>query len=140
MITTNDDLGTIISRLDRKLHEAPAQRLQAEELTPSQAMILHYIQKQPQPISQKQIEDWSGKSHPTVNGLLSRLQHKGFISINVDPADRRQRLITPSRKAERLNDDITAIFKHHDQTITGQLSEAELLQLKQLLIKVFESL
>ena len=96
MLTSDNDLGLIISKLARKLHEAPGERLQKEELTPSQAMILRYLQSQNQPVSQRQIEQWSEKSHPTVNGLLSRLQSKGFIDITVDPLDRRQRLITPT--------------------------------------------
>ncbi|MBQ6654300.1 MAG: MarR family transcriptional regulator [Erysipelotrichaceae bacterium] len=140
MLTTDNDLGLIVSKLARKLHEAPGERLQKEELTPSQAMILRYIQSQDQPVSQRQIEQWSEKSHPTVNGLLSRLQLKGFVDIAVDPLDRRQRLITPTDKAITLNDDIHSIFLQHDRTMTSQLSEEELLQLKQLLIKVYESL
>ena len=140
MLTTDNDLGLIVSKLARKLHEAPGERLQKEELTPSQAMILRYLQSQNQPVSQKQIEQWSEKSHPTVNGLLSRLQAKGFIDIVIDPLDRRQRLITPTQKAVRLDDDLQDIFHSHDKTMTGQLSEEELLQLKQLLIRVYESL
>jgi DNA-binding MarR family transcriptional regulator len=140
MLTIDNDLGMIITKLAKKLHEAPGHRLQAEELTPSQAMILRYIQTHDQPISQRQIEQWSEKAHPTVNGLLSRLQDKGFIRISVDPQDRRQRLISPTAKANRLNDDIHAIFHQHDETMTGQLSDEELRQLKQLLIRVYESL
>ncbi len=140
MLTVDNELGLIISKLARKLHEAPSCRLQEEELTPSQAMILRYIQSHNQPVSQRQIEQWSEKSHPTVNGLLSRLQSKGFITISVDPQDRRQRLISPAPKAIRLNDDLCAIFHQHDETMTGQLSEEELLQLKKLLIRVYESL
>ena len=140
MLTIDNELGLIISKLAKKLNEAPGNRLQAEELTPSQAMILRYIQTHDQPISQRQIEQWSEKAHPTVNGLLSRLQDKGFISISVDPRDRRQRLISPTDKANRLHDDIHAIFRQHNETMTGQLNEEELRQLKQLLIRVYESL
>ena len=140
MLTVDNDLGLIISKLARKLHEAPANRLQSEELTPSQAMILRYLQSQKKPISQRQIEQWSEKSHPTVNGLLSRLQGKGFVDISVDPQDRRQRLIRLTDKAERLNDDLVSIFHQHDNIMTAQLSNEELHQLKQLLIRVYESL
>lgn len=39
-------------------------------------------------------------AHPTVVGLVSRLQRNGFITVSVDPEDRRNRLLTLTARAD----------------------------------------
>ena len=102
-------------------------------LTGPQAGFLHYIVKSGGSLSQKDLEQMSGVSHPTVVGIVTRLQEKGFISISTDPADRRRRIITLTQKAE----DVTAHLAEgsallNDNLVIG-LSPSEQKELSRLL-------
>ena len=48
-----------------------------------------YLSHQKEPPCPRDIETAFHMSHPTVSGLLSRLEQKGFIQLAPDPNDRR---------------------------------------------------
>lgn len=63
--------------------------LESMDLTASQGHIMGYLAHQKQPPCARDIEAEFQLSHPTVSGLLSRLEQKGFIELRTDPDDRR---------------------------------------------------
>lgn len=69
-------------------------RLKALGLTRAQSDILRYLyERGDTPTTQKDIEQHLQLTHPTVIGLLRRLEEKGFVCITVDAHDRRCRLV-----------------------------------------------
>ena len=69
--------------------QAMTATLATMDLTASQGRILAFIAHSPQPPCPRDMEEAFHLTHPTVSGLLSRLEKKGFIRIDPDPADRR---------------------------------------------------
>lgn len=59
------------------------------ELTAAQGHILVFLSRQEQPPCPRDVEEIFQLSHPTVSGLLNRLEKKEFIALRPDPADRR---------------------------------------------------
>ena len=59
------------------------------DLTASQGPILGYIAHRETPPCPRDIEEEFHLSHPTVSGLLSRLEKKGFLEVFPDEHDRR---------------------------------------------------
>ena len=59
------------------------------DLTASQGPILGFIAHRKDPPCARDIEEEFHLSHPTVSGLLSRLERKGFIECFQDGNDRR---------------------------------------------------
>ena len=54
------------------------------DLTASQGHIMGYLAHRDQPPCSRDIEEAFRMSHPTVSGLLSRLEKKGFIEFRSD--------------------------------------------------------
>ena len=77
----------------RILHWCADQRmthaLMEVDLTASQGPILGYIAHRKTPPCSRDIEEEFHLSHPTVSGLLSRLEKKDFIEFLPDETDRR---------------------------------------------------
>lgn len=63
--------------------------LAAMELTAAQGHVMGYLAHSKEPPCARDLEEAFQLSHPTVSGLLSRLEKKGFIEFREDPADRR---------------------------------------------------
>ena len=63
--------------------------LEKMELTAAQGRIMGYLAHQEQPPCPRDIEAEFQLSHPTVSGLLQRLEQKGFIRLQADAQDRR---------------------------------------------------
>lgn len=59
------------------------------ELTAAQGHIMGYLARRQAAPCSRDIEEEFHLSHPTVSGLLSRLEKKGFIEFRPDPKDRR---------------------------------------------------
>ena len=63
--------------------------LEEMDLTAAQGRIMGFLAHQQEPPCPRDIETEFHLSHPTVSGLLSRLEQKGFIQHCPDPVDRR---------------------------------------------------
>ena len=59
------------------------------DLTAAQGHIMGYLTHQPEPPCPRDVEEFFHLSHPTVSGILSRMEQKGFIQLLPDPNDRR---------------------------------------------------
>ena len=77
----------------RILHWCNDQRMTAAlmqmDLTASQGPILGFIAHRKEAPCARDIEEQFHLSHPTVSGLLARLEKKGFIEFFPDETDRR---------------------------------------------------
>jgi DNA-binding MarR family transcriptional regulator len=86
-------LAIFLGHLVRVLHwctdQAMTAALEKMELTAAQGRIMGYLSHQTEPPCPKDIEEAFHLSHPTVSGLLSRLEQKGFLELKTDPDDRR---------------------------------------------------
>jgi len=140
MIDKENDIGLLVSRLAKKLSRIPDAYLEKQGLTGVQARILYYIHRHDGKVRQRDIEVWSDKSHPTVNGIISRLQDNGFVEVQIDPEDHRQRLILLTPKARKLNSEIALTLQKTNEQLISQLDESELGVLKSALNKMYLSL
>ena len=77
--------GRIFRSLDCALGQRMDQALSGMDLTFSQGHIMGYLAHRDTPPCAKDIEDRFHLSHPTVSGLLSRLEKKEFIQLREDP-------------------------------------------------------
>ena len=87
------------------------------ELTPSQARIVGYLIHSESPPCARDVEAFFDLSHPTVSGILSRLEQKGFIALRTDPDDRRCKRIYILPKGQECHQTMYQTI----QSIEGQL-------------------
>ena len=73
------------------------------ELTAAQGRILGYLAMKKTAPCPKDIEEQFHLSHPTVSGLLARLEKKGFIELRSDETDRRCKRIYLAQKGKDCN-------------------------------------
>ena len=80
-------------RMIRILHWCTDQSMTAElekmELTAAQGHIMGFLAHRKEPPCPRDIENEFHLSHPTVSGLLSRLEQKDFVELRTDENDRR---------------------------------------------------
>lgn len=99
------------------------------EPTPVQSHILNYLVRHQQPPPcQRDVEEFFSLSHPTVSGILSRLEEKGFITFLPDPEDRRRKRILVTQKAlVCAGKTADAISQVEAQLLSGFTPEEQLL-------------
>ena len=101
-------MRTYYGHLARVLHACTDQTMTAAlaqmELTAAQSHILCYITYRKNPPCARDIEEAFQLSHPTVSGILSRLEQKDFIEMRPDELDRRCKRIYIREKGLQLDE------------------------------------
>lgn len=94
--------------LARVLHwcvdQAMTGELEKMDLTAAQGRLMGYLAHRSTPPCSRDIEEEFQLTHPTVSGLLSRLEQKGFIEFRTDPEDRRCKRIYILPKGRQCHD------------------------------------
>lgn len=103
------------------------------ELTAAQGRLMGYLAMRETPPCPRDIEEEFQLSHPTVSGLLSRLEKKGFISFRPDEDDRRSKRIYISPKGRACNETMYRILQENEVKMVRDFTEEEQAQFASLL-------
>ena len=118
--------GHQIKLLSNAFEQAVNRNCELSGLTGAQAFLMGYVVSHPErPIYAKTLEQEFHLKHPTVCGILQRLESKGFITFATDEADRRCRRIVPTRKAIDTHRQATQRLDEVDRQLVAGFSEAE---------------
>ena len=113
----------------RILHWCTDQRmthaLAEMELTASQGPILGFISHRKTPPCARDIEEAFHLSHPTVSGLLARLEKKGFIEFFPDEADRRCKRIGLQNKGQQCIAIMHRTIEENERVMVQGFTEEE---------------
>lgn len=95
------------------------------DLTASQGRILAFIAHAPLPPCPRDLEEAFQLSHPTVSGILSRLEKKGFIRITPDCTDRRRKRVCLDQKGEACLARMEETIAGNERRMVQQFTEEE---------------
>jgi DNA-binding MarR family transcriptional regulator len=95
------------------------------DLTPVQSRVVGYLAHRSEPPCAKDVEEEFQLSHPTVSGILSRLEKKGFVEFRPDPADRRCKRIYVLEKGWEHIGQIHRIINENEDRIVDGFTEEE---------------
>ena len=101
------------------------QALASMELTAAQGRIIGYLAHREAPPCSRDLEDQFQLTHPTVSGLLSRLEKKGFVELRPDPEDRRCKRIFLLEKGWQCHDLIHRTISTNEERIVSDFTEEE---------------
>ena len=120
---------TRFGHLLRYLHSCADQSmtnaLASMDLTAAQGHIMGFIAHRKSPPCARDIEEEFRLSHPTVSGLLSRLEKKGFIEFRPDPDDRRCKRIYILPKGHNCNETMHRILRESEAKVVAGFTEEE---------------
>ena len=127
--------------LDQAGKQRVDQQFQEMELTAMQSYVLRYLHDRAgEVVYPKDIEQRFHLTHPTVSGLLARLEAKGFIVCTPDPDDRRCKRESTTEKAEQCHLRIRDTFHALEQETLQNFSPEEVQTLLRLLDRAIENL
>lgn len=112
-------------------------------MTESQARTLIFIsfkQRSGKEVKQKDIEDYFGISHATVNGLIARLKNKGYADYKQSSLDKRVKLITITESGVNTMSKVNKVREAQIELLNGIMSKDELDILNGLLLRMITEL
>jgi DNA-binding MarR family transcriptional regulator len=132
-------VGLMLKIITDKLLAKINSDLKSHGLTFSQGRVLRFLTHKGGTASQKEIEKFLEVSHPTVVGIVSRLEQSGFITTHyID--NNRNKLVELTPKAVSIETAMLASTAKHEEELLLNLSLDQIKELKSSLMTLYSNL
>lgn len=128
------DIGFLLKQINDKMKISADASLKEIGLTISQTMVLGFLDEKGGQATQKEIENHLKVAHPTVVGIVSRLEKNGFLSCHVDKEDRRNKIVCVTDKAVKSSKKMYQGREESERRLLQSLSDEEVQELRRLLL------
>lgn len=132
--------GHLLRVLEKCTDQAMTAALTSMDLTAAQGHIMGFITHRKTPPCARDIEEAFQLTHPTVSGILSRLEQKGFIEFRPDENDRRCKRIYLLQKGLELDETMHKTILATEDTLVQDFTEEEKQQFADLLRRAIDNL
>ena len=99
--------------------------MESMELTAVQGHIMAYLAHAKHPPCPRDLEAEFHLTHPTVSGILSRLEQKGFLELRTDPEDRRCKRIFVLEKGWQCHEVMHSTIQENERRMTEGFTPEE---------------
>lgn len=132
-------IGGMIKYISDKVRQKADNNLKDHNVTLSQVRVLNFLWRENGSCSQKQIEDFLQVSHPTVVGLVSRMEQSGYIQTSVSPDDKRNKIVTVTDSGMSLACELCRYTEDIDKRMLVGLTDEQQAQLADMLYIVAQN-
>jgi len=136
----NEDIGYLFKRIHDRLKMSADAVFEKNNLTSSQARLMEFVDAQGGKVTQKRIEEYLNVAHPTVVGIVSRLERSGFLECHMDPEDKRNKIVCMTQRACSVGDELASGRIVAEQKLLQHMSQQEIAELRRLLNQVYRNL
>lgn len=134
-------IGYLIKSINDKVKIHADADLKSHNLTLAQSRVLVYLQDRADgKATQKEIEVYLSVSHPTVVGLVSRMENNGFLTSWLDADDRRNKIVQLTQSAKAIGKNMDSVIRGMEEKMLLSLSENQVSQLTEMLEIIYKNL
>lgn len=134
------DIGLLIKKLNDKIKASADASLKEYGITFSQTLIIEFLYNQGGQATQKEIEEHMRVSHPTVVGIISRLEKNGFVICFMEGKNRRKKIVRATDKALNMISIMHIETRKKEKELTKSLSDSEVTELRRMLTTLYKNL
>lgn len=134
------DIGYLIKNINDKLKSKADADFGRYDLTFAQSKVFAFLRDHGGEATQKEIELFLEVSHPTVVGIVSRMEQKGYLTCRLDEKNRRNKLVALTPKAEALGAEMEEHMRGNERQLLTSFSDEEVAQLRRMLELIYRNL
>ncbi|MGM9634807.1 MAG: MarR family winged helix-turn-helix transcriptional regulator [Candidatus Avispirillum sp.] len=134
------DIGYLIKNINDKMKVKADEDLKRCSLTLSQSRVVAFLDSCGGQATQKEIEIYADVSHPTVVGIVSRMEQKGFVTCGFDGKDRRNKTVRLTDRAEAIAAEMKLNIEKNERKMLASLSEDDTERLREMLEVIYGNL
>ena len=133
-------IGYQIKQISDKIKEIADSNFKRSQLTFTQVNVLGFLHSKGGKAYQKEIENHLNVAHPTVVGIVSRLEKNDFLKCYVDEADKRNKIVCLTEKAIAVGEQMNAEIEMNEKMLLNNLSDDDINSLRRILKTICNSL
>lgn len=132
-------IGCLLKMITDKIKMRADADLAQQGLTLTQSRVLGYLDRSGGQATQKEIEGFL-LSHPTVAGIINRMEQNGFVRCRLDPADKRSKIVSQTERAAAVAQDMHATIQTTEQQMLRSLTPEQIAALESALRTIYADL
>lgn len=134
------DIGYLIKNINDKLKVKADADLKRYNLTLTQSRVFAFLNSKGNQATQKEIEVFLEVSHPTVVGIVSRMEQNGYVTSWIDRNDKRNKIVKLTKQAEALGMDMEHRILSNERKMLASLSDEDIERLREMLLTIYKNL
>lgn len=134
------DVGYLVKVINDKLKVNADADLKRYNLTLTQSRVFAFLNDKGGQATQKEIEVFLEVSHPTVVGIVSRMEQNGYVTSWIDGNDKRNKNVKLTKQAEALGMDMEQHILDTEKKLLASLSEEDIAHLRKMLLVIYNNL
>ena len=136
----NSDIGYLIKITSDKLKTNGDASLKKMNLTFAQSRMLSFLNNNNGQATQKELEIFLDVSHPTVVGIVSRMEQNGYVVSWMDDKNKRNKNIKLTDKAREVAKEFEEDIAASEKIMLESLSDEDIECLKHSLTVIYNNL
>ena len=133
------DVGYLIKNISDKLKVKADAELKQYNLTLTQSRVFAYLGRRGGQATQKEIEVFLEVSHPTVVGIVSRMEQNGYVT-SWPSEDGRNKNVKLTSQAEAIGTEMEHRIFAKEQALLAPLSLEDQERLREMLLAISKNL
>ena len=132
--------GFLLKLVTDRLRTLADANLKAQNLTLVQSRIIGYLSFRNGRATQKELERFLEVAHPTVVGIVSRMEQNGYVECRTDRLDRRNKVVSLTEKSRAAAENLLAMFCRQDEQMFQGFTEEEQERFDDYLFRIYQNL
>lgn len=132
-------VGILLKQITDKIKVSADASLKSRGLTLSQGRMLKYVSCYPDGVTQKAIENHFQVSHPTIVGIITRMEKNGYLECWPDPEDKRNKMVRLTEKAWPIAMEMEKEMEKNERWLLQGLSDEQIDKLYEALYQIFKN-
>lgn len=132
-------VGYLMKQITDKIKASADAALKSRNLTLSQVRVLEYVSAKGGRVTQKSIEGYLNVAHPTVVGIVSRMEKNGYLLCYPDKDDRRNKIVEMTEQAVYMSHEMQKEIVSQEAKLLQGLTEEEIESLHHMLHIIYKN-
>lgn len=132
-------VGYLLKQITDKIKVSADASLKSKGLTLSQMRVLEFVSNHAEGVTQKAIEEHFQVSHPTIVGIITRMEKNDYLECWMDPEDKRNKMVRLTSKAWPVAIEMKQEIEMQEIRLLKGLSEEQIDGLYEALYRIFEN-
>ena len=134
------NIGYLIKSISDKLRMRADADMVEHNLTLSQCRVHAYLNHHDGEATQKEIETFMEVSHPTVVGIISRMERAGHVVTRTDETDKRNKIVRLTDGSRAMGWEIEQTTLAREKAMLAPLTEEEVAELRRMLEIIYQNI
>lgn len=134
------DVGYFIKNINDRLKVRADANLKRYHLTLTQSRVFAFLNSRGGEATQKEIETYLEVSHPTVVGIVSRMEQNGHVNCRPDANDKRNKIVQLTAQAHAIGADLEQDIAANEREMLSSLSGDDIKHLLEMLNVIYRNL